>query len=145
VDLILEVRPHLALRGVYRPFGIYRGLAARRLPDKLLTVFGERDKRRERLTARHARALGARYDGGSARLHDRRRGIRRAEIDSDYFCHGFLHLLACFRKQRTENRSQKKGKETNFFFCPLFSVLCSLFSDHCFSQSSLPPAVSAFR
>ena len=82
VDLDFEVRPHVPLDRRDRAVGIGDGLTFCELAHEPLAGLGEGHDRGSRPAP-----LGVRDDDGRAALHHGDDGIRRAQVDTDHFCH----------------------------------------------------------
>ena len=78
---------HEPLDGVNRVARVRDGLALGGIAHQSLAVLGESDHRR-----RHATPLGILQHDGLAAFHDRHAGIRRSQINANYFSHNKLSL-----------------------------------------------------
>jgi hypothetical protein len=89
----LELAAHEALDGEDRVLRIGHGLALGRRAHQPLPALRERHDR-----GRRAPAFRVRHHGRLAAFHDRHAGIRRSQIDAQYFCHwissSFLNCVA---------------------------------------------------
>src|SRR5471032_1093772 len=80
---------HFALDRADRALGVRDGLALCQLADESLAGFRECDDGR-----RGSRAFRVRDNGGGLTLHNGNDGIRRAEVNADYFSHVLCSLLS---------------------------------------------------
>ena len=101
VDLDLMVRAHVPLDRGDRAVGVGDGLALRKLTDEPFAGLRERHDRRSR-----SRSFGVGDDGRALPFHHGDDGVRRAEVDSDHFCHVVLCLAFRAAWTSRQDRSQ---------------------------------------